>query len=1819
MDYSEKYQKYKIKYLDFENSGNNLIYKNLEYINNFINKFDKYYSLLNNINGGSNKHNSRSDEKLKKYKKFIKKAKDNVVYFKNAAEKYYKAYINTNNYYIFVLNQLKIKRNELMIVYNKMEKLGENNKNNMEKIKLLESMMTGLEKLTNNPVNIDNNIRSKSFKEKIGGTMDFEEFTQQVLLKNNELIEHSDELEKNKIFIEQKVSELSDRLQKIMDNDNILLKISSDVEYIVNELENGSIGTVEPDKLESLLQTVNNTIDEAKKKGNMDTKISDYIEKLNKYVHYLEEFIKSNDSALKSIDSKKVLSMDDYFKKYNNDEKPLPEIPVVRDPITQNQEETKTSEETKTPEIPRSTIGGKLNKRLFGGVNLEKFYDDKIKKTMDQYFEKIDNLKIIEIINYENFKNSALDYNKKIQIIEMLEMLDVLYNNYIAIRGIINTENSQDKEPEFKFLIGDELQQYNTVFLNKKIYNTNYYNNLLEENIYYFNTKESTKNQNKIKIKDALFSGLILYIKDSKLYINIAVDDDTYEKTISELENTIIFIYIVMKIYDIKILALPSEDEKIEKWKKMIKNIPKNNIKSVRMVNYYNKVGGNNNYNKKGGNLNIYKNFEYIENNFEPIQPEKIKEIIKENKISNYIAKEFMETRNKNIEKNQNIDPNDTISSNKTEINKLIELTIKKEKEKIKNYITSLDELIIKFTNKLGMKKNDKKESSKIDNAKYSEFIKIINTKEDASSIDNNKITSNNKRPRVDNYKNKLIKSVNTLQKFMENINYWNSIPEDLVKDNINNETEALFGIGEMLNNRIEEGLNSYISVLPIVFYACEFPTNIYENDNCYVTYKYNDNTELVSYTKKKECPPNSEISRYMNNTKDVKNYNYHAAFFNSNKKNNTINLINDKVIGLNKLIESTNEKDKAINKIINMMFLLGVSGTGKSTRVFGATDKKAAEGDKVGIVTNIIKKAILDGSTVSIGYFVCYGRKVGDSFKEMLLFFNKEGDGRDYFTPYMMEEKNEDNTDKYSNFYEKLANKKLKKKEYNTSLNFIKGSDNENINDIGYKKQTIRDILEESENEENIWTSVIKENNDIETNEKLTKLFDYYLNKQKEIYTVLPTKNNIESSRGHTCVLIRITDNEGNHKYFPLFDMAGKEDPEGMNNFFFNKNDSEKTQEQLDKTVKLILKINELGIKGDNVTGYVFDSNNNKIKNEKGKEIQTKINSLNNKNLIPLMGGLNIEEFTREYINFKNDNIVSKEFLLKIVNEGNYINHTIYMLIFMAMCIGKSINSEIIGEEDTFDNIGSEIFKQLQSNNGGLEPLFPINNYNDILNNSCIWSHVLFSFLYWNEETKESYENIIKDVLNGKTEFSKYLYNDKFNELTYYSDLTVKQAIEISGKINNDNNVFGIIKEKIDEISIDNDFSIILENSQFNCQILDSKLSEYDTDLNHNKGIINSKKKELEKLIIIKECYDKIIGNGNSSKLYISDILVHKFISLIFINYMIKNNILSSKINDNDKNNIKYMKKFINDNITQNKFKDDITNIDINKLNDVINDNNLINLFNSFTYKKLDSEISIDNIENFFKIFYGVNGLKNTCPQNYELISKDGDPLTIESSKVEQLTMENICIYIKRFNNRNNENEMDEFFRNTILNFTKSIINILSKYQDSMLREIPNNNKKIEDITTELSTLNEKLEKIKTDIDINKKMDEEIKKFINNDYIKIFGITKIIHNQDNSILFYKNDIEISQEYIEKIKNIKTDKEYSSMLLQIYRIMYSLQSAVKISLLHMITGQEIKFDMVIKFLDLVQNLYYSSNLIMYDVAQSGGKNKIKKYKIIMKK
>jgi hypothetical protein len=248
-------------------------------------------------------------------------------------------------------------------------------------------------------------------------------------------------------------------------------------------------------------------------------------------------------------------------------------------------------------------------------------------------------------------------------------------------------------------------------------------------------------------------------------------------------------------------------------------------------------------------------------------------------------------------------------------------------------------------------------------------------------------------------------------------------------------------------------------------------------------------------------------------------------------------------------------------------MFALGASGTGKTSRYFGVNSTDP--GDQVGIVSSIIESSKAGGSIVSLAYFICYGRKTnsGNDFTEQIIFLDEDNNTSSWVeaNPNPV-----NNISTYTDFYSALVNKKLKK--INFDSNYVTNGA-VNLDQLSQPSEpselkTFRQILES----EKIWEK-LDGNKDLKD---LTVLFNSKLAKQKELKTVLPTKNNVESSRGHTCVLIRITTNSSS-KYFPLFDMAGTENPEQMKTFLMEDNNPVKmynliqliSEESKAKTIK--------------------------------------------------------------------------------------------------------------------------------------------------------------------------------------------------------------------------------------------------------------------------------------------------------------------------------------------------------------------------------------------------------------------------------------------------------------------------------------------------------------------------------------------------------------------------------------------------------------------------------------------------------------------------
>ena len=190
-------------------------------------------------------------------------------------------------------------------------------------------------------------------------------------------------------------------------------------------------------------------------------------------------------------------------------------------------------------------------------------------------------------------------------------------------------------------------------------------------------------------------------------------------------------------------------------------------------------------------------------------------------------------------------------------------------------------------------------------------------------------------------------------------------------------------------------------------------------------------------------------------------------------------------------------DPDYPINKISNIMFALGASGTGKTTRYFGINGTDVG-GDKDGILKSIVK----ENSTkeVRIAYFVCYGRKekLTNNFNEVIIFMkytkNVDENKRVEATGYAQEKNNNNNVTQYTDFYVKLMNKKLYQIN-NTALNEYL----ENIKEKLPEKTNIDKLLSfrEKLKDNSIWSDKINI-----TNENDTYLNDMFEEIQKKTKT---------------------------------------------------------------------------------------------------------------------------------------------------------------------------------------------------------------------------------------------------------------------------------------------------------------------------------------------------------------------------------------------------------------------------------------------------------------------------------------------------------------------------------------------------------------------------------------------------------------------------------------------------------------------------------------------------------------------------------------------
>ena len=272
------------------------------------------------------------------------------------------------------------------------------------------------------------------------------------------------------------------------------------------------------------------------------------------------------------------------------------------------------------------------------------------------------------------------------------------------------------------------------------------------------------------------------------------------------------------------------------------------------------------------------------------------------------------------------------------------------------------------------------------------------------------------------------------------------------------------------------------------------------------------------------------------------------------------------------------------------------------------------------------------------------------------------------------------------------------------------------------------------------------------------------------------PTKNNIESSRGHTCILLRFGGESSNYRYFPLFDMAGTEDPVKVKLFIARildvsgaglhdcKTDDyacfgDGNDEKILNLASILLDINnatKVMINNEHPSKELKSLNDGfkKIKELIATKLDIKESDEEN------MAGTRILGIIKEDSQFSSVD-AAKKFLLLPGLEGYNINDTIAMTMFAGTCVGASMNSikEIDTDTDKFDNILKEVQNKLErkicsitdttkscTNTRYMSPDDSL-TYSNLLNRSCIWLQILFTFLYWNKETEKSSTKLLTDL----------------------------------------------------------------------------------------------------------------------------------------------------------------------------------------------------------------------------------------------------------------------------------------------------------------------------------------------------------------------------------------------------------------------------------------------------------------------------------------
>lgn len=634
-------------------------------------------------------------------------------------------------------------------------------------------------------------------------------------------------------------------------------------------------------------------------------------------------------------------------------------------------------------------------------------------------------------------------------------------------------------------------------------------------------------------------------------------------------------------------------------------------------------------------------------------------------------------------------------------------------------------------------------------------------------------------KPRLDSYKKKLNESYKSLIGFIIVFSDLMSIVSKKVDVD---KLDTLASIVSKLSSKLRIGKKAYIDVYPLMIFTTEFPPRRYNSEPEYYRFTFEPEEDAIYRTLYKNGDKTEVTKQYVSTT---------AAFLESNNKNTTEQIVKDDFLGISNIIRLPSSAPDIINRTIGNVNTLGASGTGKTSRLMG-NPSFDNEADRKGIVSSVVESAIRKKYKVSISYFIVYGQGIVSgsnvNLNESLIFIKPDlttsATGRTK-TVYHMKSSSVTGVDKYSDFYVNLVTQKLHKIAFAGNVDKWLQGDKETFTESTStdRGESFREVIE---NNDDLWVDLAQENVD-----SLHVLFEALIQEQKKIFTIMPTRNNIESSRGHTCFLIRFQKTKksnptGEKYYFPVFDMAGTENVEQIEKFFNRVNKPDNLKKLLGTMAEIGVSkyTNKNNIKVNSLMDMFEDPNDDSIRNFVDYRI-------------PAQGGgaaKTLESLKNDATGFSGmePNNITK----KVIGEGRYINHTIAMYIFSLLCVSETIKADSDGSTDGFDTInpfqlmkdsGICKFKVDTGDTTGTGPCTDtrylvdldkeLASYNGILSKSCIWLQVLFSFMYWNKSLKQ-----IKEVQGKFKEYFKKTktknLDDQFNLLT--NNDNVKKIMEI-------------------------------------------------------------------------------------------------------------------------------------------------------------------------------------------------------------------------------------------------------------------------------------------------------------------------------------------------------------------------------------------------------------------------------------------------------